>query len=59
MLKIGLLGVGAIGRTIAGALDQEQLDAELVALSDQDCASAESFSAELSQAIRRSSRSTR
>ncbi|MFY9690864.1 MAG: aspartate dehydrogenase [Candidatus Acidiferrales bacterium] len=47
MLKIGLLGVGAIGRTIAGALDQKQLDAELVALSDQDCASAKSFSAEL------------
>jgi len=34
MLKIGILGVGAIGRTIATALDQKQVDAELVALSD-------------------------
>jgi aspartate dehydrogenase len=48
MLKIGLLGVGAIGRTIATALDQKQLDAELVALSDQDCARAQSLSSELS-----------
>ncbi len=48
MLKIGLLGVGAIGRTIATALDQKQLDAELVALSDQDCARAKSLSSELS-----------
>jgi aspartate dehydrogenase len=48
MLKIGLLGVGAIGRTIAVALDQKQLDAELVALCDQDRTSAESLSSELS-----------
>ena len=48
MLKIGLLGVGAIGRTIATALDQKQVDAELVALSDQDCARAEALSSELS-----------
>jgi aspartate dehydrogenase len=48
MLKIGLLGVGAIGKTIAAALDQKQLDAELVALSDQDCARAKSLSSELS-----------
>lgn len=48
MLKIGLLGVGAIGRTIATALDQKQLDAELVALSDQDCARAKQLSSELS-----------
>ncbi len=48
MLKIGLLGVGAIGKTIATALDQKQLDAELVALSDQDCARAKSISSELS-----------
>jgi len=26
MLKIGILGVGAIGRTIAAALDQKQFD---------------------------------
>jgi aspartate dehydrogenase len=48
MLKIGILGVGAIGRTIATALDQKQVDAELVALSDQDRARAETLSAELS-----------
>src|SRR5271154_1431582 len=48
MLKIGILGVGAIGRVIATALDQRQLDAELVALADQDCPRAQSFSKELS-----------
>jgi aspartate dehydrogenase len=48
MLKIGLLGVGAIGRTIAIALDQKQLDAELVAVADQDRARADSLSSELS-----------
>ncbi len=48
MLKIGLLGVGAIGKTIATALDQKQVDASLVALSDQDCARAKQLSSELS-----------
>jgi aspartate dehydrogenase len=48
MLKIGILGVGAIGRTIATALDQKQMNAELVAISDQDRARAEALSAELS-----------
>ncbi|MGC1170833.1 MAG: aspartate dehydrogenase [Candidatus Acidiferrales bacterium] len=48
MLKIGILGVGAIGSTIAAALDRQQLDAELVALADQDRARAEALSAELS-----------
>jgi len=48
MLKIGILGVGAIGRTIAAALDQKQVDADLVALSDQDRAGAEALSSELS-----------
>jgi aspartate dehydrogenase len=47
MLKIGILGVGAIGRTIATALDQEQLNARLVALADQDGVRAEALSAEL------------
>lgn len=47
MLKIGLLGVGAIGRTIATALDRKQINAELVALADQDQASAAALSAEL------------
>ena len=48
MLKIGILGVGAIGRTIATALDQKQIDAELVALADQDQDRAKSLSSELS-----------
>lgn len=48
MLKIGILGVGAIGRTIATALDRKQVHAELVAIADQDRARAEALSAELS-----------
>jgi aspartate dehydrogenase len=47
MLKIGILGVGAIGSTIAAAIDRKQVDAELVALADQDRARAEALSAEL------------
>lgn len=47
MLKIGILGVGVIGRVIATALDQRQLDAELVAVADQDGSRAESLSREL------------
>lgn len=47
MLKIGILGVGAIGSAIARALDQSQVDAELIALADQDRARAEALSAEL------------
>jgi aspartate dehydrogenase len=47
MLKIGILGVGAIGSTIALALDRKQVDAELVALADQDHARAEALSAKL------------
>jgi aspartate dehydrogenase len=47
MLKIGILGVGAIGRVIAKALDERQLDGELVALADRDRARAEALSAEL------------
>jgi len=48
MLKIGILGVGAIGRTIATAIDRKQVKAELVAVSDQDRARAEALSAEIS-----------
>jgi len=48
MLKIGLLGVGAIGRVIATALDRHEVDAELVALADQDRGRAEALSRELS-----------
>jgi aspartate dehydrogenase len=47
MLKIGLLGVGAIGRVIAQAIDSGELEAELVALADQDRARAEALSGEL------------
>lgn len=47
MVKIGVLGVGAIGSAIALALDRKQVDAELVALADQDRPRAETLSAEL------------
>jgi len=47
MLKIGILGVGAIGATIAEAIDKRQVEAQLVALSDQDRARAEALSAKL------------
>ena len=47
MLKVGLLGVGAIGRVIAQSLDAGELDAELVAMADQDRARAESLAGEL------------
>lgn len=48
MLKIGILGVGAIGRTIAMAIDQNQIEAELVVVSDQDHKRAQALSSELS-----------
>ncbi len=48
MLKIGILGVGAIGRTIATAIDQGQVNAQLVALSDQLQDQASVFAAQLS-----------
>lgn len=48
MLKIGILGVGAIGRTIATAIDQGQVNARLIALSDQEQDQAAVFSARLS-----------
>jgi aspartate dehydrogenase len=43
MLKVGILGVGSIGQIIASALDQKQIDAELVALSDLERVRAEEF----------------
>lgn len=48
MLKVGLLGVGAIGRTIATAIDEKQIKAQLVALSDKEPALARDLSATLS-----------
>lgn len=47
MLKIGLLGVGAIGRTIAIAIDERQIGAELAAISDQDRARAQALARDL------------
>jgi aspartate dehydrogenase len=47
MLKVGILGLGAIGSAISAAIDCKQVDAELVALADQDRARAEALSAEL------------
>ncbi|MGC2421212.1 MAG: aspartate dehydrogenase [Candidatus Acidiferrales bacterium] len=47
MLKVGILGVGAIGRSLASAIDQRRIDAELVALSDQERERAEAFAATL------------
>src|ERR1019366_2759149 len=47
-LKIGILGVGFIGKTLAHALDQKSVNAWLVALSDLDCAKAEALAAALS-----------
>jgi aspartate dehydrogenase len=46
-LRVGILGVGAIGRTMAMALDAKRIDAELVAIADQDSQRAEAVSAEL------------
>lgn len=43
MLKIGILGVGSIGQIIASALDQKEIDAELIALSDMEREKAEEF----------------
>jgi aspartate dehydrogenase len=47
-LRVGILGVGSIGQTFASALDRGRLDAELVAISDQDTDRAEAFAAALS-----------
>lgn len=47
MLRVGILGVGAIGQTIATALDRRRIDATLVGLADQDRAKAENFAVTL------------
>lgn len=46
-LKVGVFGVGAIGRTLATALDQRRLDATLVGLADQDQIATRQFAAQL------------
>jgi aspartate dehydrogenase len=46
-MKVGIVGVGSIGQTVATALDQGRVDAHLVAISDQDEAKAQAFVATL------------
>ena len=46
-LRVGILGVGSIGRTLAAALDAKRIDADLVAIADQDEQRAESVAAAL------------
>ena len=46
-LKVGILGVGAIGRILATAIDERRVDAELVAISDLECERAKGFAAGL------------
>jgi len=46
-LKVGIVGVGSIGQTVATALDQGRVDAQLVAISDQDVEKAKAFVAKL------------
>ncbi len=46
-LKVGLLGVGAIGQILAGALDAEPSRAVLVGIADQDWPRAEKFAEQL------------
>jgi aspartate dehydrogenase len=48
-LKVGIVGVGAIGQVIAMALDRGQLRATLIGVADQDEARAEEFAAGLIQ----------
>lgn len=49
ILKVGILGVGAIGQTLATALDEKRVDAQLVAISDQEQEKAEKFAAGLAR----------
>jgi len=46
-LRVGILGVGSIGRTLATALDAKRIDAELVGITDQEPSRAEAVAAEL------------
>ncbi len=47
-LRVGILGVGSIGRALATALDTKRIDAELVAIADQDRERANAVATELS-----------
>jgi aspartate dehydrogenase len=42
-LRVGILGVGSIGRILARALDEKRVDAELVAISDLEYERAKEF----------------
>jgi aspartate dehydrogenase len=46
-LRVGILGVGSIGKALAEALDAKRIDAELVAISDQNEGRAEAVAAKL------------
>jgi aspartate dehydrogenase len=48
MLKVGILGAGAIGAIVANAIDRKQVEAQLVAVTDQDRDRAKNLSASLS-----------
>jgi aspartate dehydrogenase len=50
-LRVGILGVGAIGRALASALDRGRSGAVLVGIADQDRATAEKFAASLTNAV--------
>ena len=47
-LKIGILGVGSIGQTVANAIDRGRINVELAAICDQDVSRAEGFVSGLS-----------
>ena len=46
-MKIGIVGVGSIGQTVAKALDEHRVNAQLVAISDQETQKARAFAATL------------
>lgn len=48
MLKVGILGAGAIGSMVASAVDGKRVNAELVAIADQDQERAKCLAAKLS-----------
>ena len=50
-LRVGILGVGAIGRALATALDRGRPGAVLVGIADQDHAPAEKFAAGLTHSV--------
>src|SRR5262245_35451527 len=49
-MRIGILGAGSIGATLARAIDDGKVDAGLVALSDQDARRAQQLAASLKKA---------